>query len=73
MDKKEMKDELMRVLTSIFGSGIRKTIEEYYDADKIDELVKLANHMLTEYMGEENAQKIMKKFINTPSVEGKPW
>jgi DNA primase large subunit len=63
VDKKPVKEELTRILTSIFGINIKHTIEEYYEADKIDELFELANHMLSGYMGEANAHKIMERFI----------
>lgn len=66
MNNELIKQELTRVLSSIFGDSIKITIEEYYESNKLEELIELAEHMLTGYMGEENADRLLAKIIAKP-------
>jgi len=55
----------------IFGDDIKKTIEEYYDSDKLEELIELSEHMLSGYMGEENASKLLRHLKVMPLILNK--
>jgi hypothetical protein len=59
--KKDIKEELIAIMAPIFGEEVKKLIESNYDVNKPEELFELAEHMLTGYMGAENANRILKK------------
>jgi hypothetical protein len=63
-ETQDTKDQLIAVLTPIFGDSVKKIITEYYDEQKPEEVVKLAHHMLSGYMGEANADKLMQNIMN---------
>ncbi len=56
--KEGIKSEIIRILTPIFGDDVKKIIIDYYDNPS--EMVKLADNMLSNYMGDKNAKKILK-------------
>ena len=58
-----IKRELTRVLTGLFGPNLKVMIDRYYDLNQADELMDLADQMLSGYMGKENAQKILKRIV----------
>jgi len=67
--KKDIKEELIKIMAPIFGEEVKKLIESNYDSNKPGELLELAEHMLTGYMGAENADRILKKLnleLNKP-------
>jgi hypothetical protein len=47
---KDIKEELIKVMLPIFGEEVKKLIEEHYDSKNPEELIALADHMLTGYM-----------------------
>jgi hypothetical protein len=61
-----LKSEVISVLLPIFGESVKKMIDDNYEEKNPDELIDVAHHMISGYMGEENAdkmlQKIMKKY-----------
>ncbi len=66
----KIKEEVLKVLTPIFGDNVRKIINEYYDSNKPEEIIELAHHMLSGYMGKKNADRILKKIIqNYPKIK----
>lgn len=60
-DNKEtlLKDKLIHLLSSIFGDEVKKIVDENYTSNK--ELIELSFHMLSGYMGKENAKKLLLK------------
>jgi hypothetical protein len=52
-----VKDEIVSILTPIFGDGVKKLIDDYYDEKNSSELLTLARRMLTDYMGQKNADR----------------
>jgi hypothetical protein len=59
----DIKEEITKILTSIFGEGVKKILIEHYDSNKPEELIDLAYHMLAGYMGEKNANRILKDIL----------
>ena len=55
--KEDVKSEIIRILTPIFGDDVKNIIMSYYDNPS--EMVKLTDDMLSNYMGEKNAKKIL--------------
>jgi hypothetical protein len=60
----DIKTEILSILSPIFGENVKKIIEENYDSKKPFELVELAYHMLSGYMGEKNADKLLENLLN---------
>ncbi|NTV23676.1 MAG: hypothetical protein HGA85_04850 [Nanoarchaeota archaeon] len=60
----DIKTELLKILTPIFGKDVQKLIQDNYDSSKPDELIALAHHMLSGYMGEDNANKKLTAFLS---------
>ena len=57
----ELKSELIGVLAPIFGQGIKNILENYYDKKEAGEMMNLADHMLTGYLGAKSAHLLIKK------------
>ncbi len=57
--KKDLKEEIIKIMTPIFGEEVKKLISENYDSKNPNELLELAHHMLVGYMGEKNADRIL--------------
>jgi hypothetical protein len=57
----DLKSEIISVLLPIFGESVRNIIEENYDSKNPSELIEIAHHMITGYMGEDNANRILEK------------
>lgn len=62
-----VKSEVILVLSPIFGNSVKAMIEQQYDDPK--EILELAKHMLTGYMGEENAVKILSRIYHTYKIK----
>ena len=60
--KEDIKKEIISILVPIFGERIKKDIMEYYDNNNPSELFSLAHYMLSGYMGESNADKLLQNF-----------
>ena len=58
----DIKTEILSLLTPIFGNGVKKLIDDNYENNEA-ELIELARHMLTGYMGKDYAEKQLKKII----------
>lgn len=68
--KKDLKDELIKIMAPIFGEEVKQLIAANYDSNKPEELLDLAHHMLTGYMGEKNADRILESLIRSyPGVK----
>ena len=59
----DLKSEIIKLLTPIFGIGIKKTLEDYYDNNLPQEIVDLAQEMLDKYMGKQNADRLLSKIL----------
>jgi hypothetical protein len=71
MENENLKKEVLAILTSIFSEGVTKIIEDSYDSENPEELLKFARHILGEYMGETNADKILDNIIEKfPKMKG---
>ena len=66
----ELKDKILVVLTPIFGDSVKKIIEENYSSNNPEELISMAYHMLSGYLGENNAKKLLGKIIKeNPAIK----
>ncbi|MCM2325093.1 MAG: hypothetical protein NDI94_01400 [Candidatus Woesearchaeota archaeon] len=66
----DLKSEIISVLSPIFGESVRNMIEDNYDSKNPSELIEMAHHMITGYMGEENANRLLDKIIKKyPKLE----
>lgn len=54
-----IKADVVKILEPRFGVHIRETIESYYSDDHPEELIELAEHMLTSLIGKKNANGIL--------------
>jgi len=71
MLKFDIKKDIINILFPIFGEKIKKIIEKEYDNERPEEIIRLVYHMLTEYMGEKNANKILDKIYQKyPKLKG---
>ncbi len=61
--KSNLKSEVIALLTPIFGEGLRDNIERMYDEKEEEELIEVANDMLTPIMGEKNTRKIIANLL----------
>jgi hypothetical protein len=62
--KSNIKEELIKILSPIFGEAVKRFLEEHYDSTHPEELIEVAHHMLSGYMGESNANKILKSVLD---------
>ncbi len=62
-----VKSDVVSVLTPIFGDSVKTMIEQQYDDPK--EILDVAKHMLTGYMGEQNAVKILNKIYHQYKIK----
>lgn len=61
--KKDLKSEIINLLTPLFGEGVKDLIVEYYDNKNPQELVEIARHMLVAYLGEDAADSILQQIL----------
>jgi hypothetical protein len=61
--KMDIKEEIVNILAPIFGKSVIKLVEDNYDSNNPKELVEMADHMLSGYMGEDNAKNMLKKIL----------
>lgn len=54
----DLKQEILKIMTPIFGVKVRNTIDKFYESRE-EELIYLAEQMLTDYLGPEQTRKIM--------------
>jgi hypothetical protein len=66
----DLKEKIIHILTPVFGEEVKKIIEDNYTSKKPEELVQLAYHMLSGYMGEQNAKKLLQKVLkDNPKIQ----
>ena len=62
-DNFDLKSEVIQILRPIFGDEVQKLLNEYYDSNNKEELINVARHMITGYMDEKIADRILMKLI----------
>ncbi len=64
----DIKEELINLLTPIFGEAVKRILTEHYESSNPQEIVEVAHHLLVGYMGEKNADRlignVLKKYPN---------
>jgi hypothetical protein len=68
-EQRDIKEELINILTPIFGESVKKIIVDNYDSKHPNELLDMANHLLSGYMGESNAKNMLKKVMEKSQNE----
>ena len=63
INKDLLKKEITNLLTPCFGEGIKRHLEEQYEAKEIEILLGVAYRMLSGYMGEKNAKIVLEKLL----------
>ena len=58
-----IKSEVIKVLTPIFGEEIKKMLTEYYDSGNPNEILEVAYHMLTGYMDKKIADRVIARLL----------
>ena len=64
----DLKEELIQILTPIFGQGTKNILENYYTEGEDADLIALARHMLSGYMGKEAAEHVLDKIISRHKI-----
>jgi hypothetical protein len=59
-----LKEEIIKILTPIFGEGIRGTIEELYSEENPQELYNLVRHLLEGVIGPKNTDILLHKRLD---------
>ena len=63
-EDKTIKTEIINLLMPIFGDNTIKFINNSYDDDKPEEIINLANNLLSGVMGEQKAKEILANLIH---------
>ena len=60
----DLKEEIINVMKPLFGGEVVKILNDYYESDKPQEIIKVAHKMLSDFMGEENADATLESILN---------
>ncbi len=59
----DLKEEILGVLTPIFGEGLKEQLTKNYDSNNPQEVIDVSHKMLSDYLGEDAADELLKKII----------
>ena len=66
-----LKEEVIKILTPIFGASMKDMIEKYYDDQNPQEIISITHELLSKFMGEKNANKEIEKItMKFPKISG---
>jgi len=71
LKSRTLKQDVLKILEPIFGDSVKKMIVSNYSENNPKELILLSTVMLNNYMGEENAKKLIDKLVKKHKVDMK--